>query len=32
LELAQKTKGRDEYGHRTEFIQLVRKAKIAKEL
>lgn len=32
LELAQKTKGRDEFGHRTEFIQLVRKAKIAKEL
>lgn len=32
LELAQKTKGRDDYGYRTEFIQLVRKAKIAKDL
>ena len=32
IELAQKSKGEDEYGYRTEFIQLVRKAKIAKEM
>jgi Ca-activated chloride channel family protein len=32
LELAQKTKGADNFGYRNEFIQLVRKAKIAKEL
>lgn len=32
IELAQSTKGADEYGYRTEFIQLVRKAKLAKEL
>lgn len=32
IELAQKTKGDDEFGYRTEFIQLVRKAKMAKEL
>lgn len=31
IELAQANKGKDEYGYRTEFIQLVRKAKIAKE-
>ncbi|MEN0037540.1 MAG: VWA domain-containing protein [Cellvibrio sp.] len=29
IELAQTNKGNDEYGYRTEFIQLVRKAKIA---
>jgi Ca-activated chloride channel family protein len=29
IELAQKTKGDDPYGYRTEFIQLVRKAKTA---
>lgn len=29
IELAQANKGMDEYGYRTEFIQLVRKAKIA---
>ena len=29
MELAQKTKGDDPYGYRTEFIQLVRKAKTA---
>lgn len=32
IELAQKTKGDDAYGYRTEFIQLVRKAKIAKSM
>ncbi len=32
IELAQKNKGPDEYGYRTEFIQLVRKAKTAKAL
>lgn len=32
IELAQANKGKDEYGYRTEFIQLVRKAKIAKPL
>lgn len=32
ISLAQKTKGADEYGYRTEFIQLVRKAKLAKEM
>lgn len=31
IELAQANKGKDEFGYRTEFIQLVRKAKIAKE-
>ena len=30
LKLAQKNKGEDEYGYRTEFVQLVRKAKVAK--
>lgn len=30
IELAQANKGKDEFGYRTEFIQLVRKAKIAK--
>jgi Ca-activated chloride channel homolog len=30
IKLAQKNKGTDEYGYRNEFIQLVRKAKIAK--
>lgn len=29
IELAQANKGKDEFGYRTEFIQLVRKAKIA---
>ena len=29
IDLAQQSKGSDEYGYRTEFIQLVRKAKIA---
>ncbi len=29
IELAQANKGKDEYGYRTEFVQLVRKAKIA---
>jgi len=29
LALAQKNKGDDEYGYRTEFVQLVRKAKVA---
>jgi Ca-activated chloride channel family protein len=32
IELAQSAKGSDHYGYRTEFIQLVRKAKLAKEL
>ena len=32
IELAQKTKGDDAYGYRTEFIQLVRKAKTAKAM
>lgn len=32
IELAQANKGKDEYGYRTEFIQLVRKAKIAKAM
>lgn len=32
IDLAQKNKGADPYGYRTEFIQLVRKAKIAKAL
>jgi Ca-activated chloride channel family protein len=32
IELAQANKGKDEFGYRTEFVQLVRKAKIAKEL
>lgn len=32
IELAQRTKGQDEYGYRTEFIQLVRKAKVAKAI
>lgn len=30
IKLAQQTKGEDEFGYRNEFIQLVRKAKIAK--
>lgn len=30
IELAQANKGQDEFGYRTEFIQLVRKAKIAR--
>lgn len=30
IDLAQANKGSDEYGYRTEFVQLVRKAKIAK--
>lgn len=30
IELAQANKGSDEYGYRTEFVQLVRKAKMAK--
>jgi len=30
IELAQANKGNDDYGYRTEFVQLVRKAKIAK--
>ncbi|WP_049630438.1 VWA domain-containing protein [Cellvibrio sp. pealriver] len=30
IELAQANKGKDEYGYRTEFVQLARKAKIAK--
>lgn len=29
IELAQANKGKDEYGYRTEFVQLVRKAKLA---
>jgi len=29
IELAQASKGKDEFGYRTEFVQLVRKAKIA---
>ena len=29
IELAQKTKGADPYGYRTEFVQLARKAKTA---
>lgn len=32
LELAQENKGSDEYGYRTEFVQLIRKAKIARAL
>ncbi len=32
IELAQKTRGSDDYGYRTEFVQLVRKAKIAEDL
>jgi Ca-activated chloride channel family protein len=32
IELAQANKGDDQYGYRTEFIQIVRKAKIAKEM
>ncbi|BFM05533.1 vWA domain-containing protein [Halioxenophilus aromaticivorans] len=32
ISLAQANKGEDEYGYRTEFIQLVRKAKMAKAL
>ncbi|HTF98638.1 MAG TPA: VWA domain-containing protein [Cellvibrio sp.] len=32
IEQAQANKGKDEYGYRTEFIQLVRKAKIAKPM
>ena len=30
IEMAQKNKGDDPYGYRTEFVQLVRKAKTAK--
>ncbi|MDF3014026.1 MAG: hypothetical protein K0Q78_2230, partial [Cellvibrio sp.] len=30
IELAQANKGKDEFGYRTEFVQLVRKAKIAR--
>lgn len=30
IELAQANKGKDEFGYRTEFVQLVRKAKIVK--
>lgn len=32
IALAQKTKGADDYGYRTEFIQLVRRAKLAREM
>lgn len=32
IDLAQNNKGEDEYGYRTEFIQLVRKASIANKL
>lgn len=32
IDLAQTNKGEDLYGYRTEFVQLVRKAKIAKEM
>lgn len=32
ISLAQGNKGEDPYGYRTEFIQLVRKAKLAKEM
>lgn len=32
IDLAQANKGDDLYGYRTEFVQLVRKAKIAKEM
>jgi Ca-activated chloride channel homolog len=32
IELAQANKGSDEFGYRTEFVQLVRKAKIAKAM
>ncbi|MBN4078955.1 DUF3520 domain-containing protein [Gammaproteobacteria bacterium AH-315-C21] len=32
LSLAQTNKGADLYGYRTEFVQLVRKAKVADEL
>ncbi len=32
ITMAQANKGEDEYGYRTEFIQLIRKAKMAKEL
>ncbi|MGV8835405.1 YfbK domain-containing protein [Cellvibrio sp.] len=32
IELAQANKGKDEFGYRTEFVQMVRKAKIAKEM
>ena len=31
LELAKDNRGEDEYGYRTEFVQLVRKAKVAEE-
>lgn len=32
IELAQANKGKDEFGYRTEFVQLARKAKIAKDM
>lgn len=32
IDLAQKNKGDDPYGYRTEFVQLVRKAKLAKDM
>lgn len=32
IELAQRSKGADEYGYRTEFIQLIRKAKLIESL
>lgn len=32
IALAQKTKGADDYGYRTEFIQLVRRARLAREM
>jgi len=32
IALAQANKGEDEYGYRTEFVQLVRKAKIAQDM
>lgn len=32
LKLALENKGEDEYGYRSEFVQLVRKAKVAKEM
>lgn len=32
IEMAQNSKGDDPYGYRTEFVQLVRKAKLSKEM
>jgi Ca-activated chloride channel family protein len=32
IDMAQKAKGADEYGYRSEFIQLVRSAKVAKDM